>query len=235
MDLLKALHIPDQEKIIISVVGAGGKTSCIMALKEQLISKGKKVIITTTTHMYLPTCHCVLNEDIAAIKAALNTDGFVIVGTKANEEKMKGVSAECFKALLAISDVILIEADGSRRLPIKVPASHEPVIVAQTNMVIVVAGMDSIGERLSEVCHRFEIAKQILKVEGDHLLDEKDVALLIYKGYLENRDQTKSYAVFLNKVDTAKQAQTANVVLKYVEEMDHAKSIILHQGRLKEQ
>ena len=234
MDLLKALHIPIQEKMIISVVGAGGKTSCIEALKEQLVGCGKKVMITTTTHMYLPTSHCVLNEDIEAIKDALSTDGFVMVGTKASEEKMKGVSAKCFKALLAISDVILIEADGSRRLPIKVPAPHEPVIVAQSNMVIVVTGIDSIGRRLSEVCHRFEMAKQILKVEEDHLLDEKDIALLIYKGYLENRDQTKSYAVFLNKVDTAKQEQTANVVLKYIEEMDHAKSTILHKGRLKE-
>ncbi|MEF9959126.1 MAG: selenium cofactor biosynthesis protein YqeC [Niameybacter sp.] len=232
MDLLEALHIPNEGKMVISVVGAGGKTSCMEKLKEQLVAKGKRVIITTTTQMYLPTRHVVLNEDMNAIKSTLNRDGFVIVGTKANEEKMKGVSQACFLQLLLISDVLLVEADGSRRLPIKFPATFEPVIREQTNRVIVVTGIDSVGKKISEVCHRFELAKQILKVEEDHLLDEKDVAVLIYKGYLENRNMNQAHTVFLNKVDTKRQDQMADTVLKYIEEMEHTQSILLKKGRL---
>ena len=48
LDLLKL----DIEKYpVIAVVGGGGKTSLIYRLSEELLAKGKKVIITTTTHM----------------------------------------------------------------------------------------------------------------------------------------------------------------------------------------
>ncbi|MEG0388297.1 MAG: hypothetical protein RR582_08195, partial [Niameybacter sp.] len=96
----------------------------------------------------------------------------------------------------------------------------------------VVTGIDSVGKKISEVCHRFELAKQILKVEEDHLLDEKDVAVLIYKGYLENRNMNQAHTVFLNKVDTKRQDQMADTVLKYIEEMEHTQSILLKKGRL---
>lgn len=39
---------------IISVVGAGGKTTLIYRLAEELKRKGLRVLITTTTKMYVP-------------------------------------------------------------------------------------------------------------------------------------------------------------------------------------
>ena len=48
LDLLKL----DIEKYpVIAVVGGGGKTSLIYRLNEELQVLGKKVIISTTTHM----------------------------------------------------------------------------------------------------------------------------------------------------------------------------------------
>ena len=38
----------------ISVVGAGGKTTLIYRLAEELKEKGLRVLITTTTKMYVP-------------------------------------------------------------------------------------------------------------------------------------------------------------------------------------
>ncbi len=38
----------------ISVVGAGGKTTLIYRLAEELKEKGFRVLITTTTKMYVP-------------------------------------------------------------------------------------------------------------------------------------------------------------------------------------
>ena len=39
---------------VISVVGAGGKTSLIFALADELANSGKKIVVTTTTHMLHP-------------------------------------------------------------------------------------------------------------------------------------------------------------------------------------
>ena len=42
------------EKPVISLVGAGGKTTCAYLLAEELAGEGKKVLVTTTTHMEHP-------------------------------------------------------------------------------------------------------------------------------------------------------------------------------------
>lgn len=52
--LIQALNIDINKKMIISFVGGGGKTSSIYELGSELSKLGKKVIITTTTHMQMP-------------------------------------------------------------------------------------------------------------------------------------------------------------------------------------
>ena len=49
--LWNALTIVPDRKQSIAVVGGGGKTSLIFRLCEEMVSTGKKVIVTTTTHM----------------------------------------------------------------------------------------------------------------------------------------------------------------------------------------
>ena len=49
--LLDALKINPEKYRVIAVVGGGGKTSLIFRLCEEMVSTGKKVIVTTTTHM----------------------------------------------------------------------------------------------------------------------------------------------------------------------------------------
>ena len=49
-----ALQVRLPEHAVISVTGAGGKTSLIFAWARELAAAGKSVIITTTTHMYRP-------------------------------------------------------------------------------------------------------------------------------------------------------------------------------------
>ena len=39
---------------VIAFVGAGGKTTLIQKMARELQENGKKVIVTTTTHMYIP-------------------------------------------------------------------------------------------------------------------------------------------------------------------------------------
>ena len=53
-NITEALQIRLPEHAVISVVGAGGKTSLIFAWARELADAGKSVVITTTTHMYRP-------------------------------------------------------------------------------------------------------------------------------------------------------------------------------------
>jgi probable selenium-dependent hydroxylase accessory protein YqeC len=53
---------------------------------------------------------------------------------------------------------IVNEADGSRMRPFKAPAAHEPVIPAETTLLVMVVGADVFGQPLDEEhVHRAEL------------------------------------------------------------------------------
>ena len=66
--LYESLGININEKNIISFVGGGGKTTSIYTLANELSSLGKKVLVTTTTHMHMPKDYINFKGDINEIK-----------------------------------------------------------------------------------------------------------------------------------------------------------------------
>ena len=73
---LELLKIDVEENPVIAVVGGGGKTSLIFQLTRELVEKGKKVIITTTTHMaYDPERPFAGNVDPDGIQRLLDRYG----------------------------------------------------------------------------------------------------------------------------------------------------------------
>ena len=63
---------------------------------------------------------------------------------------------QSFEALAQLADYVLVEADGSRRLPLKAHLEHEPVIPACANQTIQVLGLSGIGRPILETAHRSE-------------------------------------------------------------------------------
>lgn len=81
---------------VLSFVGAGGKTSGMLELARDLAAQGKKVLVTTTTHMEHPLnlnqpgCVDASAEEIAE---QLEKNGFLIAGSRAEQPgKIKGLS-----------------------------------------------------------------------------------------------------------------------------------------------
>ena len=52
--ITEALRINLPEHAVISLTGAGGKTSMMLALGRELEAAGKRVVLTTTTHVAHP-------------------------------------------------------------------------------------------------------------------------------------------------------------------------------------
>ena len=79
--------------------------------------------------------------------------------TNPETRRAAGISLDRFRELRGwCPDACLItEADGSRMLPFKAPAAHEPVIPAETTLVLVLVGADVLGGPLdAEHVHRPE-------------------------------------------------------------------------------
>ena len=110
LDLLKL----DIEKYpVIAVVGGGGKTSLIYRLNEELQALGKKVIISTTTHMaYDPMLPLVKSTCIERVPEILKEHGFAVVADiEETSGKMCAIEETALKKLVPFCDVMLIEAE----------------------------------------------------------------------------------------------------------------------------
>ena len=168
--------------MIISVVGSGGKTTLIKKLAARYRSEGKTVLVTTTTHMFIEE-ETLLTDDADTIIGALQKTGYAMAGIP-DGQKIKALSKETFDKLCAFADVILVEADGSKCLPLKYPNATEPVIPENTDEIIVVCGLNAIGQKAKDVCHRIELVKKCLGIDDNTLIMPEHVQKLITDGYL---------------------------------------------------
>ncbi len=146
------------ESGIISVIGGGGKTTFLHSISKEL--PGTKVI-TTTTHFF--PFDDVYTEDFQTkedLKRALNANERLAaakdIGIDKLVEPTLGVDV-----LAEVADWVLVEADGSRHLPFKAHASHEPVIPESSNVIIQVIGGSGFGKTVEESVHRPQIFCEI--------------------------------------------------------------------------
>lgn len=193
MSFLDALGLRNMQTPVISVVGAGGKTSLILTLADEYVSSGNNVIITTTTHMQLPAQGIVSLSDLRKLQEKMRSNtgneasspvSPIWLGSRpdereqawsSGEEKIAAPTEEVWQTAMAMRVPVLIEADGSKRHPCKAPAEHEPVIRSETTGVIGVLGMDSIGKEIRTVCHRPEFVADLLHTDQQHLLTWMDL------------------------------------------------------------
>lgn len=171
MKLAAALHpLLPEGKGVIAFVGAGGKTSALFRLASAMAGPGRRILITTTTHLLdprgepsRPAFDLVLRPDMEALVSSATLPevraGLTVLLSREAEPpgKMKGIHPSWIPALRASWDLILVEADGSKRLPVKAPAPYEPVIPPGTDLVVGVVGLDCLGQPMDDrTVHRPE-------------------------------------------------------------------------------
>ena len=167
--------------MIIAVVGSGGKTTRIKELASRFRREGKTVLVTTTTRMYIED-DTLQTDDADTILDALNKTGYAMAGVP-DGIKIKALSKETLDTVCACADVVLIEADGSKHLPLKYPNAAEPVIPDHTDEILVVCGLNALGHKLNEVCHRPELVQACLGVEPNTIITAEHIQKLLTEGY----------------------------------------------------
>jgi probable selenium-dependent hydroxylase accessory protein YqeC len=203
-EFLNALGLDPQQSRIIAVVGGGGKTSLLWQLAEEYAAFGKRVILTTTTHMAIEEMRpFALDGNRAEIRKKLDQYGYVLT---ASVDRQKGKLAvpqdTTLESLRALCDVMIVEADGSKRLPLKVPADWEPVIPQIADTVIGVMGLDSLGRTIQETAHRPELMAAFLeKGLQDTVIEQDLVRIALSFAGLRKGVGERSYCVYLNKAD----------------------------------
>ena len=144
-------------KEIISIIGAGGKTTLIHGLADEYRKQNKRVLICTTTRMFREP-ETDISCNASQIIARMEHQGICMAGKvdPENQSKIVGIPEEIRKLVMNHADVTLIEADGSKHLPVKYPGDHEPVICQDTTKIILVMGLWALGEPIKRTVFRYE-------------------------------------------------------------------------------
>ena len=198
----------------IALVGGGGKTTTLWSLARELAAAAP-TIVTTTTKAGAPPEDVVLvdwerelpDRTLHPLVAqAFAKSKLIAVGAGVRDARLRAVSPEIADELLLRCGAryVINEADGARMKPFKAPAEHEPVVASTTTLLIVVVGLDALGQPIDdEHLHRPErIAAVTGAAPGSPLLPEHVAAVVReYEARCTDVDESARFAVLINKAD----------------------------------
>ena len=220
-----------QEEHIITLVGAGGKTSLMFALARAFRDRGEKVITTTTTRIRVPTRqqskNLVLLDNADDYKSQVEKDltrtGHVTLAEKRlPENKVQGIDSRVLEDIFTASsaDRMIVEADGARGMSLKAPGKHEPVVPAATDLFIAMTGLDCIGQPLTDD-HVFRpqlVASLTGQKSGSTITTETIARLIVHpKGMCKGCPHNSRIVIFLNKADNFLALKKARKIIKSVQ------------------
>lgn len=113
---------------VVSIIGCGGKTTLLARLWTE--NRPLRVLLSTTTH-------------IRPMQDAVGV-------YNADSGKLGSLPAASLAALVPTYDLTLLEADGSRGLPLKGWREDEPVVPLYTTHTVGVVTLRALGAPLSE-------------------------------------------------------------------------------------
>ena len=202
---------------VVSLVGAGGKTSLMFKLAHEIAEAGDRVLTTTTTKILNPipqqSSNVIISDDVDTIvksaEGAFNKNQChitVAANQVQSENKLIGLPPELIDALAAtkLFRWIIVEADGAARKPLKAPADHEPVIPKSTTRVAGICGLSAVGNPFTEKwVHRPERFAEITGLNiGQTIPGEIFRDILVHeKGIFKNTPSSALRLAFLNQAD----------------------------------
>ena len=175
---------------LVAAIGGGGKTTLLHSLAEELREQGAHVVLATTTHfMPFDGIETVSSSNKAEVEAILVRDGIVCAAApaagRAGATGKLGPSPIAVYELRLLADMVLVEADGSKRLPLKLHESHEPVVPAGANAVACVLGASGFGQPLATACHRAELAGELLGIDPNAAVATPELAARLLAAEIE--------------------------------------------------
>ncbi len=214
---------------LIAFAGAGGKTSAMFALAQEL---EKPVILSTTTHMgawqaALADSHLIIHEPRDLKLLQINDKGTILLtGPAGGDDRLSGLDEILMDELGDFCQqrglTLLVEADGARQRPLKAPAEYEPVIPGFVTKVVVLAGLSGLDKPLiDDFVHRPDRFSEVCGLPVGNRIGVDDLlgVLSSEKGGLKNIPDGAIKLLFLNQSDdpilAAKGNKLANKLLNH--------------------
>jgi molybdenum cofactor cytidylyltransferase len=142
------------------------------------------------------------------IRLKPSISGVIVITGEVVGERVIGLSIEALSRLYKFCKSngfpLFIEADGSRKLPIKAPADHEPLIPFFIDTVVVTAGLSALNKALDSNCvYQPERFSHLSCTPIGDPIDPGSICrvLLNHQGGLKNIPENSKRIVLLNQCD----------------------------------
>lgn len=227
--LVRDLGLKQRE--VISLVGAGGKTTLMFTLAKELLSRNCKIVSTTTTKIFPPEPSqspvLILGGPgvFPEIEKALDRYGHATwAAGRAAEDKLAGVSTADVSAFWSkgLSDFLIVEADGSARRSIKAPGADEPVVPKETTLFISVVGLSVLDKPLNKAfAFRPEIISRLTGLPLNSPMNTEGIARLMVhpEGGLKGWLSTMRAVIILNQADLEPEPGMGYQLAERIEEL----------------
>ena len=149
---------------VVALTGGGGKTTLLYTLGGYLHRQGRRVLLSTTTRVYPPGAdEAVLwvGREPPSPQCRGGVPRLWGAGIDA-AGKVVGVDPALFRAAAGAYDYLLVEADGSRGLPLKFWRPDEPVLPGGVTDVLCLASTHALGRPVADVLHRHAAAAELI-------------------------------------------------------------------------
>ena len=163
---------------VTAIIGSGGKTSLMLRLCRELPGT---VIVCTSTRIFPPEDLPLYAQPLTALPVQK-----LCAGTPAEQGKLAS-PIQSFEELAKLADYVLVEADGSKHLPLKAHESHEPVIPACADQVIQVVGISGVGQPICKAVHRPAVFARLCDGQVSEIATPERVAAVLNREALADR------------------------------------------------
>jgi probable selenium-dependent hydroxylase accessory protein YqeC len=223
LKLHRALGISSGD--VAAFVGAGGKSSAILAIADELLEAGKTVLAVPTTKMLVNEAEkigsLVTSEDAGELSAKVRetlsggASGVVVGSGLLSKNRVGGVEPAVVSSLAPLADVVLVEADGSRRRPIKGTAEYEPALPDAATLVVAVGNISAFGMPVDEEhVHRPELFSELTGIGAGQSITARAFARALAEGSLAGIPDGARPAALITGVHPGKSMADAAVVTR---------------------
>lgn len=242
-ELLHSLGLQDSR--VIALCGSGGKTSLMAALVQAFARDATERILATTTTKFGtdervgPWRACQIGDANALhlLGERYATPVLAYRDLDIGRQRLLGFSAETIDAVARDSNFtrIIVEADGSRRRPLKAPDADEPVFLATVDTVIAVAGLSGLGRPLDDTTvFRPQCWSALTGQEAGVPVTPDGLARVIAhpNGLMRGAPPKAKRFIFLNQADTPERRSMANAVVDSLAAMPERPALAIAIGQL---
>lgn len=217
------VHLVDiviDKNAVFSVIGSNGKTTLVNKLANFYKNIGFSVIVTTTTKMLKEEIKNYTFIDYQNSSLNINKKNIYVTYKHftPDSQKIIGISKENVDILHENFDIMIIEADGSRRKSLKGYKTYEPVIADSTTHTIGVISFVELNKKMTtENIHNLDEFLCVVEAkEGDTISLSHLHKIIVSENGIFRNSIGKKY-IYISHMETEKYN---DIFKKFLDEFD---------------